>query len=331
MSRRARPGAATIRKFIADLSKARWLGPARRWWPQYLFHVTDIRNVVAILREGIVLSRHEAVRQGLMVTDNASATIIAQTDDQWKDFVRLYFRPRTPTHYQCEGFRPRDQRVYDAHCPVPVCLLFDSLSVLSHAGTLFRVGNLAANADVFEAPEALEQLPFQYIYHDSRFDSDDRDTIVFHRNAEVIVPGQLGLESLRFIGCRSQAEYESLLHLLPPAARLRWSRHMGLGARMQLFNKRWTFVESAELGSSKIELRFNKHSLTPGPFEATVSITDTISEKHFVWNDQCYQADGILDLDLKHIGPLSDFSASLSLDGQLAYAGRYQETDILPW
>ena len=331
MSAKVKPGATKIKKFISSLKKAPWLGSARRWWPDYLFHVTDIQNAVAILREGVLLSRHGAIRQGLMVTDNASGEIIAQTESRWKDYVRLYFRPRTPTHYQSEGFRPPGQRVYEAHCPVPICLLFDSYSVLAQVGSLFSNGNLAADADVFEATDDLEQLPFDRIYHDSWFGPENRGTIVFHRNAEVAVPAQLGLGALRFVGCRSQAEYESFLHLLPPRAQMRWADKIGLAPRMHLFNKRWTFVESAELGSTKVVLQFSRHSLTPGPFSAKVSITDTISEKRFAWVDQCYEADGLLEVSLCDIGPLTDFSIRLSLDGQLAYAGRYQETDNLPW
>ena len=331
MSRKLKPDSREFNNFIAGLKKAIWIGSARRWWPDYLFHVTDIQNAVAILREGVLFSRQEAVTRGLMATDNASSDIIAQTDDQWQDYARLYFRPRTPTHYQCEGFGPRDQREYGAHCPVPVCLLFDSFTVLSQPGTRFSNGNLAANSDVFESAASLAQLPFEYIYHVSPLSEEDKRTIIFHRNAEVIVPKQLGLASLRFVGCRSQAEYESLLHLLPPRARMRWGNKIGLGARLQLFSKHWTFVEGAELASTAIRLHFSRHSLTPGPFQARVSITDTISEKRFEWGDDRYQANSDLELDLHNIGPLIDFSLTLSLDGQLTFAGRHQEADILPW
>ena len=55
------------------------------------------------------------------------------------------------------------------------------------------------------------------------FDPDERDKIVYHRNAEVLIPQRLGLEALLAIICRSQAEYQTLLYLLALwHARSRW-------------------------------------------------------------------------------------------------------------
>lgn len=201
MTAKPKQNARLIRQYLATLKKQGWMGTARSWWPDHVFHVTDILNAVQILREGALLSRTEALARELMETDNASPQIISQTEDRWKDYVRLYLRPRTPTHYQSEGFRPADLRSYDAHCPVPVCLLFDSYSVLSRSDTQFTDGNLASSPNVYSEASDLQKIPFEYVYHDSRFEPEERDKIIFHRNAEVIVPGELDLGSLRFIGC----------------------------------------------------------------------------------------------------------------------------------
>jgi hypothetical protein len=152
-----KPNTPRIRKVLRDLKNAPWLVTARAWWPDYLFHFTDIRNAVSILREGALLSRQEATERGVMVTDNASQEIISQTDDKWQDHVRLYFRPRTPTQYRNEGFRPSDQRELGAHCPVPVYFLFDSFQVLSREDSLFSGGNLASEPQVSIAPKTLSR------------------------------------------------------------------------------------------------------------------------------------------------------------------------------
>ena len=68
----------------------------------------------------------------------------------------------------------------------------------------------------------LKLIPFDLVYHDTWFYPSDRDQVIYHRNAEVLVPQRMGLENLRYIGCRSNAEYKTLLHLLPPGTRSDW-------------------------------------------------------------------------------------------------------------
>jgi hypothetical protein len=66
---------------------------------------------------------------------------------------------------------------------------------------------------------------------------------VFRRNAEVLVPGSLPLDpALKFIACRSAAERQTLLHLLPPNLRRQWAPRIRLGEQ-GLFERKWTYVE----------------------------------------------------------------------------------------
>ena len=95
-----------IREHVAALKGAPWLGQARAWWPNCLFHCTDIRNVVRILNSGELLSRVQAKASNTLEIDIASSDVIARTALEWQDYVRLYFRPKTPTQYNNEGFRP---------------------------------------------------------------------------------------------------------------------------------------------------------------------------------------------------------------------------------
>ena len=277
MTLRQKPDARRIARFLADLKKAEWLGTARRWWPDYVFHCTDIENAVSILKNGALFSRVGAQKLGLMRSDNASQEILGGTDVEWKDYVRLYFRPRTPTQANNEGFRPQAHQWHGAHCPMPICFLFDSRSVLSRIDSQFADGNLASrHAKVYSSSSDLAQLPFQRIYHD-KAEWNNRQ-IVFNQNAEVIIPKQMGLEALRYIVCRSQAEYETLLNLLPENVAKRWKNRTGVGNRMNLFFKRWTHVESADLNSSNVHFHFRRTSPNSGPFHAKASFGD-ISER----------------------------------------------------
>ena len=330
MTLKQKPDARRIARFLADLKQADWLGTARRWWPDYLFHFTDIQNAVSILKTGALFSRLEAQKRNLMDTDNASQEILGSTDNEWKDYVRLYFRPRTPTQYRNEGFRPQEHRWQGAHCPVPIYFLFDSRSVLSRTDSRFTDGNLAANPMVYSDLQGLEQMPFEYVYHDSSIPDNLKSQVIFHRHAEVVLPKQMDLSALRYIVCRSQAEYETLLHLLPQSALGRWRRIIRRDNQTRLFFKRWVYAQTVELSSSQIIVHFNDFPQYTGPFRINASITDTVSDTRFVWQDTSFSTDKSLPLDLTDIGPLWDYSVRLTLDDHIAYTNRYQD-DALPW
>ena len=114
------------------------------WWPQFVYHFTDVRNAASILQSGSLYSRAEVMRLGLMQVDNASSEVVSQTRSERLKFARLYFRPRTPTQFRNEGIRPRGQQEMDAHCPVPVYFCFDALTTLAADDTLFSDGNMAS-------------------------------------------------------------------------------------------------------------------------------------------------------------------------------------------
>ena len=190
---RPKPEISVIRQHIDELQAQPWLDQARQWWPVYLFHCTDILNVVSILRDGEIASRSRITGAGQLALDIASPQVIASTDPQWRNCVRLYFRPRTPTQFRNEGFRPIGQWQWNSHCPVPVYLMFDAFSVLSRSDSRFSDGNLASPyTKVYRDVSFLEQVPFELVYH-----------------AEVLVPERMELDCVRFIVCRSDAEYDS--------------------------------------------------------------------------------------------------------------------------
>ena len=331
-----------ISHFLDSLKNEAWLRNARRksWWPDYLFHFTNIPNAVSILREGALLSRDEVHARGLMATDNASPEIIANTADEWKDYARLYFRPRTPTQYNNEGFRPLSDRSLNSHCPAPIYFFFDSKEVLKRSDVRFTAVNIATNPDILSTAAELEQIPFNHVYHDTPIypgtpEAEEKRNIIHRRNAEVIVPNQLDLGALRYIVCRSQAEQETFLHFLPQTTRRRWRnklRNLRIDTnRKPVFFKYWAYVESANLSSSHLTFHFNRPLEILGTFQADVYVTDAISGNNFRWTNPAFTASKPLPIDLvDHIGrPLSDYFVRLTLDGDLAFADRYQ--DDLPW
>ena len=278
------------------------------------------------------MSREQAQRSGSLHTDIAAPEIIDQTDPAWHDYVRLYFRPRTPTQYRNEGFRPASRVELGAHCPVPIYLLFDAYQVLARQDSLFTEGNLAAGAQPRRTIDELSAMPFEQIYHDSRFEPQEGRTIVFHRNAEVLIPNGLALRNVRHILCRSQAEYETLRNLLPQAAWNQWADKVGVVPRLNLFQGNWSFVEQVELADEQVLFRFNQATTTPGPFAARVdiSVQSPTGSKRYPWRDEDFEAGDVLRLNLSNIGNPTDYSISLYLDDHLAFEGRHEAYD-LPW
>ena len=326
---RPKPEISVIRQHIDELQAQPWLDQARQWWPVYLFHCTDILNVVSILRDGEIASRSRITGAGQLALDIASPQVIASTDPQWRNCVRLYFRPRTPTQFRNEGFRPIGQWQWNSHCPVPVYLMFDAFSVLSRSDSRFSDGNLASPyTKVYRDVSFLEQVPFELVYHDSRFGPAERDQIVPRRHAEVLVPERMELDCVRFIVCRSDAEYKTLLHLLPTDTLSQWGSKIGVMAGLQLFHQEWTFVETVDMSTDRIAFRFNRSSCTPGPFDVQVEIVETATGRKYHWRNESYQCNQELTLTLSNIRDSSDYTASLYLDDHLAYASRYQDDDL---
>ena len=180
--RERKPDAARIEAHLDGLRLANWIGPARQWWPKYVFRFDDIQNAVRILQSGKVSCR---AKRGEAL-ETASQEVLSHTEETWKNHVRLYFRPRTPTQYQVEGFRPEGQfGSLQAHMPVPVFFLFDAKDILTRASTKFSDGSLAAHPVVGENADYFESIPFEKVYHNSPMSESEKANIKFHRHAEL--------------------------------------------------------------------------------------------------------------------------------------------------
>jgi len=291
------------------------------WWPSYVYHFTDIQNAVSILKSGFLYSRIEATRLGMMLVDNASPDVIQQTSTDHLRYVRLYFRPRTPTQFRNEGIRPLNQRVLGgAHCPIPIYFCFDSLNVLSRDDCEFSDGNMGSlrahhsgNEDFFS------NIPFQLVYQNGAIYSEgEKDEIIFRRNAEVLVPSKLPIDTdLKIIVCRSSAEMQTLLHLLPSDVRRRWSPKIRLGERF--YDRRWTFVEEVVTVDGHVIFRFNPNTITPGPFHVKFTYQEDGKTDLRIWEGTREKLDSSFELTIKNA-----FSgvATLILDDALAFSGR---------
>lgn len=289
------------------------------WWPRYVYHFTDVNNAASILQARHLYSRAETEHRGLMQVDNASPTVIRQTRPEHQTYVRLYFRPRTPTQYRNEGIRPLAQRELGAHCPVPIYFCFDAFTVLSQDNTKFSDGNMGTSRVQYsDTRDFFLSIPYERVFHNRWFPPEERDEIVFRRNAEVLVPDRLPLEpALKFIACRSMAERQTLLHLLPVGLASRWLPRIRLG-EPGLFFRQWTYVEEIVAVDERVIFRFNPDTKTPGPFEVTFSYQEDGTETVRTWRGEKNNLNASLSFRLSKA---RWGTATLSLDDSLAFAG----------
>ncbi|MEL7432913.1 MAG: DarT ssDNA thymidine ADP-ribosyltransferase family protein [Chloroflexota bacterium] len=298
--KRTAPG---YRRFLRQLRQEPWLG-ARFWWPYFLFHFTDLENVVDVLQAGELRSK---VGQG---GDFAS---------RWDREVNLYFRPRTPDLYHAEGFRSVLASVPDNYAPIPVYLLFDLEAVILQPEARFADGNPAQTGKTFSTPAYFSDLPFEQIYHDSWFTYDEREEIMRYREAQVLLPDKIGLEALQLIWVRSEAEYETLQTLMPTEVWHKWRDKITARTDYHLFNNKRLYVQNASLQPDHIRLRFNPCQVDCQPFVASAKIT--YSDGGVVeWreDDVLPQRDLVINLPREEA-----YTVEFYLDKQLAYAGRY--------
>lgn len=336
MTTNNKPDAQDIIDHINNLKKQSWIAESQRWWPDHLFHFTDIENAIKILANYALYSRTKLLKTEQLVTDSASPNVISSTSYKWKNYVRLYFRPRTPTQYCNEGFRPTNRlKLGGAHCPVPIVFIFDAKQIMIQKGTLFSDGTLAAGARTGDTATFLSSIPFEKVYHDSYLTEADKANIKFHRHAEVIIPESLDLSSLKFIHCRNQAEFETLIHMMPLSSythRKHIRRMIGVDSKLKLFFSKWSFVQKTDLSMSKISFTFNP-SCTPGPFNAKLEILEVKTSTVYSWEDTSFytNARDPLSFNLSKMTCPENYIVSFWLDGKIAYKNSFVDDSEMPF
>ncbi|MDM5282679.1 DarT ssDNA thymidine ADP-ribosyltransferase family protein [Peribacillus frigoritolerans] len=201
---------ARVKAFLPNDSK---------WWSKFIYHFSDVNNIASILNSGFLYSRNHDMSQLLMKNDNASKTVIDGTNGDYKDHVRFYFRPLTPTQFQNEGIRSHSEHSsLNAHCPVPIFLLFNADKLLSRDDSYFSYESLASHRDVqiYQSLDDFKNAPFENIYHHTPIrEGEDKNQIVKQRHAEIIIKDEYGLDELELILCRTIPEKDTLISLLP--------------------------------------------------------------------------------------------------------------------
>lgn len=241
--------------------------------PRFLYHFSDISNIVSILECGFVGSRNLCIERGLMLNDNASKDVISITKENNKNMVRFYFRPKTPTQYHNEGIKSKYKKykMENAHCPIPVFLVFDAVGILSLSESRFVERNLAYDPPIKSKIEELEKFDFEKIYH-SGYTYDHE--VIEKRHAEVLIKDKCSLENLVSVVCRSAAEKDTLINLLKLKGVNYKKYRIVTNGNHLLFNKERAYLDFVELENKYIKIGFKNFN--------TLTEEDTVK---FIFND----------------------------------------------
>ena len=132
------------------------------------------------------------------------------------------------------------------------------------------------------------------------------------------MPDSLSLApSLRFIACRSIAERQTLLHLLPADLRRQWLPRIKLG-ELGLFERKWTYVEEVVTVDDQVIFRFNPNTQTPGPFQVSLSYREAWELFERRWEGRKAALNNSLHI---RVPGAAWGTVALYLDGVLAFAG----------
>ena len=161
-------------------------------------------------------------------------------------------------------------------------------------------------------------IPFHLVFHNRWFTPDERDEVVFRRNAEVLVPNRLPLDpALKFIACRSAPERQTLLQLLPTDLGRQWAARIRLGEQ-GLYERKWTYVEEVVAVDDSVVFRFNPNTLTPGPFDVSFSYSEMGTAPARSWTGAQARLDKLLRVRV----PDANWGiVTLHLDDALAFTG----------
>ena len=245
------------------------LGPGYRVrWPSRLFRHESLENILQVLGSSRLLSRRDAANA---IQRDVAPEVIISANAAAHGFARLYFRPRTPTQYRIEGIRRAEEIWNERHAPILYMLVFKSRDILVRNETRFSRGNMqASGAEVLDGDIAFHTLDFRKIYHEGSYPPEEGDIKVW-RCAEVLCLSPVELDqSLEAIVCRSDAERKTLLHLLGDNRAL-WSPKIRTVTQPGYFEAKYAFVESVDLNSDALTVKF--HARRHPPMQTWVQVS----------------------------------------------------------
>ena len=257
-----------IVRWESNLSNSRYPWTSR--WPSRIFRHDPFANIVQILESGNLLSRNDS--NNIRATDIAARDVINSTNEPHQ-FVRMYFRPRTPTQYYVEGIRKAPECYQtDVSCLIGL-MIFQSRNLLSRPDVKFSDMNMQSPAVTVGESEQFfsNNISFSDVYHHGWQGADPN--IRRARCAEVLLDSPLDItQCLQHIYCRTSAERDTLINLLSPQALATWRDKILVSSDMKLFERKYCFVEDVHITETGVVA-----NLSPREDNQNISIDISIS------------------------------------------------------
>lgn len=318
-----------VKKFQAELL-ANFPSGFQSWWPKFIFHYSDVNNIASVLNTGILYSRDQAIRHGLMSNDNANDAVISGTDEELKKYVRFYFGAKTPTQYRNEGIKPLSSISNNAHCPVPVFLLFDFVKLLSLPDIHFSNGNIAATKpEIYDDITDLKKLEFNYIYNRESLPSDHYSRhIIYCRHAEVLVRDELRIEDfLKYICVRSEAERDTLLSLMNKDVQKLYSDKIKVFTKDGIFYRDRLYINKVTLSGQLLTIELANAKMNLFDVKTQYTVIDSGLTRTSTYLQMATPTALRFSFSVP-VGP-NGIDFSLFFDDNLVYKGRLlPETDV---
>lgn len=250
----------------------------------------------------------------------------------------MYFRPKSPTQFNNEGFKTNIQlkrSTLDAQCSVPVFLFFDIRQILNHSHSVFTSRSLASreNVKIFSTPEEFLKLPFDKIYHDSPIAENEKKEIIGYRHAEILFPDQLEIEPfLKRIVVRSPAEKETLLSLMDEEVRQKYLRIIQIDTTNTVFFNRWTNFITVQLFSDGFKADLNVSTEKDNEYNPVkMDITFELKENDRWSSYTISNWIATQKLDYSFQTSRNEYELRIKFDDQLMYYGKYSHMDESPF
>lgn len=184
-----------------------------------VYHFTHIENAVKILKNKKIYCRAKVDGN---FKDSAGKSFINTTNEIIKNYVRFYFRPKTPTQYYNENLGKKTKQGDLPQCPVPVFLKFSISEILENPtydvyvsnGNLRHYPNLTQFGNSYEF---LKSFDFINLYKDFKdFKFDDRFNFIKASQQEFLIKDEFDFSNLNFykIICQNDAAKDTLIYLI---------------------------------------------------------------------------------------------------------------------
>lgn len=310
-----------LNKFKSE-QKLKFNAGFQNWWTEFIFHYNDLHNIVSILNSGKLYSRNKAKSLGLLQVDIADDEVISHTNIAVYDYVRFYFGAKTPTLFHNEGIKPLDEIRNNAHCPVPVFLLFDFVKILSLDDIYFSNGNVGVSSpEIYNDINFLPDLEWNYIYHRNSlfgFLPESVRHIVYCRNAEVLIKNEINIYNfLRWVCVKSEADKETLLFLSSNETRDKIKNKIKVFTQDGLFHNRQLYLNEVRLNRNIINMNFI--NINDKKFSLDVKATSIADSKMIEGHTIDYKITSNLTWDINNLNTSKGVHFIFKIDGNIIY------------